>query len=245
MEKSRKRKGLLRRTRTRFENLADSPLFTDRVADLLAGRVRNLAAQTDWTIEGRDGLAAEVAAGQPVIMALWHGRLPMSPSGWDPEWGPICVVTSSARPGRMVGSIMKRFGLGTMPMRDRKSNTSASLQVARMTRDGCSIGFAVDGPIGPKRLAKSVPIDWSRLTGCPIWLYTNSFERFRQLPGWDRPLVPKGRTRGCMLYRRWDVEVPKRLDPETREALRQRLQTDLDALTQEADQMMGHPKLVN
>ena len=114
-----------------------------------------------------------------------------------------------------------------------------------MTRDGVSLAFAVDGPEGPARLAKSVPVDWTRLTGCPIWLYTYSVERHWSLRSWDRMAIPKPGGKGCMIYRQWDAEVPKRLEETQREALRARLQADLDALSLEADRMMGHDRPIN
>ncbi|PRY24308.1 hypothetical protein CLV78_103174 [Aliiruegeria haliotis] len=235
-----------KRIRRRVESVLDSEAITGTATTLMARHIRRVCSRIDWTHVGRDDLAAEVRSGQPVIMALWHGRLAVAPNGWDPDWGRLCVVTSAARPGRMVGGVMQRFGLETMPMRDRKSNTATSLQVARMARDGVSMGFAVDGPEGPARIAKSVPIDWARLTGCPIWLYSNSVERYRILPKvWDNMFSPKPGGRGVMLYRKWEVEVPKRLDDSTRECLRQKLQDDLDALSLEADRMMGHPDRIN
>ncbi len=234
-----------KRVRKRLEAIADSKQVTGAATRMIARHIRRLYDRTEWTFHGRDEMQAEVTQGQPVIVVLWHGRLTMAPKGWDPSWGPFCVVTSAARPGRMVGRIMQKFGLETLPMRDRKSNTGASLQVARMYRQGVSMGFAIDGPVGPAHTANTVAIDWARLTGAPIWLYTNSVERYRTLNAWDRLAVPKPGGRGCMLYRRWDAKIPKRMDNGTREALRRKLETDLDALSSEADMMMGHDTPIN
>lgn len=235
----------IKRLRKRLEAVADSAAVTGAVTSLVTRQIGRRHARTRWEYDGRDELAAQVASGQPVIMALWHGRLAMSPLGWDLGWGPFCVVTSSARPGRLVGMVMERFGLSTLPMHDRKSNTGTSLQVARMMRDGVNIGFAVDGPMGPARIAKSVPIDWARLTGAPIWLYSNSVEQYRTVGSWDRLVVPKSGGRGVMMYRRFEAEIPKRIDAETREALRLKLEADLNALSLEADRRMGHDGLIN
>lgn len=231
--------------RRRLETVLDSEAVTGTATRLIARRLRRLHDRTEWSHEGRDALLAEVRAGQPVIMALWHGRLAMGSLGWDPAWGPLCVVTSSARPGRAVGRVMQQFGNESMAMRDRKSNTATSLQVARMTRSGISLAFAVDGPEGPAHVAKSVPIDWARLTGCPIWLFSYSVERYWRANSWDRIVVPKPGGKGCMIYRRWEAGIPKRLDPPQRETLRLRLQADLDALSLEADRRMGHPDPLN
>lgn len=235
--------------RKKLEGVIDSDAVTGPATSLIEKRLRRLHDSTQWEYHGRNEIIAEVQAGKGVIFALWHGRLAMSVRGWDPAWSPFCVVTSSARPGRMVGRVMQRFGLDTMPMKDRsrrsKANTAAMLQVARAVRGGTTIGFAIDGPEGPARIAKPIPIDWARMTGAPIWLYTNSAERYRRIKLWDRMYLPKPGGRGVMMYRRWDAEIPKKLDPDTREALRLKLQRDLDALTLEADHLMGHDRPIN
>lgn len=231
-------------TRKRLERVLDSEAITGSACRMVARNTRKLYDNTEWTFEGRDEIAAEVRAGTPVIIALWHGRLPMSTFGWDPAWGRFCVVTSTARPGRMVGRIMEHHHLETLPMRERKSNRSASLKVARMAREGVSFGFAVDGPLGPARKCKPIPIDWARLTGAPIWLYTNSFERFRRFKSWDNMVAPKSGGRGLMLYRRFGP-VPKRIDDIHRDAYTNRLQSELDEMTNEADRRMGHATPLN
>lgn len=236
---------LEKRIRKRLETVAAGDAVSGTAARLLAGQIERLWRRTDWEFHGRDEVIEAVSGGKPIIFALWHGRLMMAARGWDPAWSPFCVVTSAAIPGRLVGRVMKRFDLGTMPMNEKKANTGASLQVARMVRSGTTIGFAIDGPLGPRRVAQAMPIDWARLTGAPIWLFTNSVERYRLMGSWDRLMLPKPGGRGVMMYRKWDVEVPKRLDPGTREALRIRLGEDLDALTLEADRRMGHDGLIN
>lgn len=234
-----------RRIRKRLEQAAASDAVSGPLARLVAGRIDRLYRQTTWEFDGRDDVIAAVSGGKPIIFALWHGRLAMSARGWDPAWSPFCVVTSAQIPGRLVGRVMRRFDLDTMPMKIKRTNTAAALQVARMVRSGTTIGFAIDGPEGPKRIAKPIPIDWARLTGAPIWLYTNSVERFRRLPGWDDMLLPRPGGRGVMMYRKWEVDIPKKIDVEMREALRLKLQQDLDALTLEADRRMGHAGLIN
>lgn len=236
---------LEKRIRRRLDAIATSDAVSGTASRLIAGHIEKLYRRTEWEFDGREDVIEAVSGGAPIIFALWHGRLPMSARGWDPSWSPFCVVTSAMIPGRIVGRVMRRFGLDTMPMKIKRANTAASLQVARMSRAGTTIGFAIDGPEGPARVAKPIPIDWARLTGAPIWLYTNSVERYRTLNSWDNMLLPRPGGRGIMMYRKWDTEVPKKMSQETREALRAKLQADLDALTLEADRRMGHEGLIN
>jgi hypothetical protein len=237
-------KPLLRRLRRRIDRIAAAPFLVEGAANLVAARLRAWHRSIDWTVEGAEGLAALRARGQPAIIAIWHGRLAMSPWIWRAEWGRVCTLTSAAPPGRVVGAVQARFGIETLPMRDRGSNLGVSMQAARLVRKGVSIGIASDGPLGPPRILKPVPVEWSRLTGAPVWLWTYSVERNRHMAAWDRMLLPRGGGAGVMLYRPWDVTVPKRLDPAGVEALRLRLQTDLDALTLSADRAMGHPGIL-
>ncbi|WP_068108952.1 lysophospholipid acyltransferase family protein [Tropicimonas marinistellae] len=237
---------LSKRVRKRVETMIDSPAISGPICRVISRNLRARADNIEWSYEGRDALAAEVQSGQAVIMVLWHGRLPAAPIGWDTNWGKLCVVTSAAPPGKMVGRVMQQFGHDTIRMRDRKANRAAVMQVARMARGRTSIGFAADGPLGPARKAKSVPIDWARLTGAPIWLYSASYERFRCIEkSWDRMAMPVSGGRGIMLYERWDAEIPKRMDADCREKLRLKLEDDLNALTLRADQRVGHSGLIN
>lgn len=236
---------MLKQARRKIDAAISSPAIAGPVSRLITGHLRSRLDRTQWTRDGNVELGEHVRGGNGVIMVLWHGRLPAAPMGWDHDWGKLCVVTSAAIPGRMVGRVMENFGHDTIPMRDRKANTGTSLQVARMVRSGTSIGFAADGPLGPARKAKSVPIDWARLTGSQIWLFTASFRKYSRLNAWDRMALPVSGSDGVMLYRRWQAEIPKRLDPALRETLRAKLEDDLNALTLEADRRMGHETLIN
>ena len=74
-----------KRVRNRLEALADSRAVTGTATTLVARHIRTLHERTRWEYDGQEALKDHLASGQPVIMALWHGRLCMSAQGWDPE----------------------------------------------------------------------------------------------------------------------------------------------------------------
>jgi len=234
---------LLRTVRRPLDKLADHPRLLDAAARLIVQQITRRQAGTDWRMEGQDALAAALAEG-PVIVATWHGRLAMSPWLWRPDWGPVASLTSSARPGRIVARVHNAFGIDSVPMHDRKDNRAASMHAARLVRNGRSLAFACDGPLGPARRMPRGPLDWARLTGAPIWLWAYSVEAFTRLPTWDRMVVPKGRGKGIMLYRKATSPVPKRASDAEIDALRAHLEAELNALTQEADRAMGHRDII-
>ncbi|MEE4117420.1 MAG: DUF374 domain-containing protein [Paracoccaceae bacterium] len=215
-----------------------SPAGQALPAALIAAHLRRAFGRTDWLLEGRDALADEARAG-PVVLALWHGRLMCAARFWDTGWGPLTTLTSQQYPGRLAGQALRRFGLATRAMHDRRPNRGESLALAREMRGGMSIGVAVDGPLGPARKAKTVSLDWARLTGAPIWLVGFSATRFWQMDSWDRLVVPRAGGRACLLYRRFGT-VDKRATAEVLEAERARLEAELDAVTGAADRRMGH-----
>ena len=71
---------------------------------------------TRWTLEG-EAHVAPYLAGQPVIAAFWHERLPLMPKLWDMtaarRSGGIVrmyVLVSQSRDGRFIGAVL----LGTL-----------------------------------------------------------------------------------------------------------------------------------
>jgi hypothetical protein len=225
--------------RKRLARAVASPAGQALPAALIAAHLKRAFARTEWIVEGRETLAEEARAG-PVILALWHGRLMCAARFWDTRWGPLTTLTSQQYPGRLAGQALRRFGLATRAMHDRRPNRGESMALAREMRAGMSIGVAVDGPLGPAREAKTVPLDWARLTGAPIWLVGFSATRFWQMDSWDRLVVPRAGGRACLLYRRFGT-LDKRATVEALATSRMRLQAELDDVSEAADRRMGHP----
>ncbi len=231
------------RLRRRAERWLATPAAQALPAALLAAHLRQATRRTAWQDEGRAELAHEVRQGQGVILVAWHARLACTARVWDTGWGPLTTLTSQQYPGRLAGQVQRRFGLDTCAMHDRRPNLPLTRALLRGMRAGRSLAIAADGPLGPARVAKSVPLDWARLTGAPIWLVGYSLTRFRQLDSWDRLILPRAGGEGVLLYRRWGT-IARDTSPEAMEAARARLGADLDAVTEEADRRLGHPGLV-
>ena len=220
------------------KRIANSGWLNRAVTGLFAGYIRLAHRTTRWNIEGHDDLAAALEADTSVILVLWHQRIAYSPYMFDFSRGRILSLTSNARAGRLAGQIQARFGFETVPFNSKTANLAASRQVVRMIRDGYSIGIAADGPRGPARVAKTVPIEWARMTGRPVFLVTFSTNRFWQWSTWDSMVFPCPFARGRMVFERWSTPVPRRLDADGTEALRAALETDLTRLTEQTDARM-------
>jgi len=202
---------------------------------VFAAYLRTAWKTTRWRFEGIDELRKTLTEDGPVVVVLWHERIAYSPLAFPARDFPICSLTSNARAGRFAGQVQAAFGFRTVSMDSRRGNINASRNVMRMMREGVSIGIAADGPQGPARVMKSVPIEWARTSGRPIYLLSYRVGRARRTKSWDRLIVPGLFTNGTVAFRRWDHVIPRKSDAEMREAARLQLERDLTAFTDETD----------
>ncbi len=218
--------------------IADSPVLNRGIEAAFAGWIRLAFATSRWEREGFEEMDAALREG-PIIFCVWHQRLVMAPYMFDQELGRFCSLTSSARAGRLVGGILGRFGFDTVPMSSHKRHVALSREVLRRIDAGFTIGIAVDGPRGPAREAKTVPIVWARSSGRPIFVLSWSARRTIKLPIWDKTMIPLPFSRGVLRCRRWEQEVPRKVTPAQTETLRQQLEAALNDITDATDQATG------
>lgn len=215
--------------------IADNQRVNAWVEGLFARYIGFAVRTSRWEYEGFDALEETLRNGTPIIFCIWHQRMMLAPWMFDSSLGKFCTLTSSARAGRMVGQILARFGFETIPMSSHKRHVALSREVLRRMEAGFSIGIAVDGPRGPHRHASEVPLQWARVTGAPVFVFSYSCRKAVFLPLWDRNMLPVPFTRGKLICREWTQTVPRKTDADQTEQLRQSLEDALNAVTDDAD----------
>lgn len=208
------------------------------IATTFAAYLRFAFATTRWRYDGVDALEADLNTERSVIVACWHQRIMYSAAAWRVTQRPLAGLHSQSHAGRLAGAIQHRLGLHSIAMHDKKSNRATSLAVARMMKNGTSLGLAADGPLGPARQLNPAVIEWARLTGKPIWLQAFAVRRGWFWKTWDKTLFPLPFTRGAIAYVRAKTVVPRKLAPGDMERLTCDLAAELDALTLTADRMV-------
>jgi lysophospholipid acyltransferase (LPLAT)-like uncharacterized protein len=219
--------------------IADSAWFNRSVEGLFAAYIRFAHRTSRWQRSGFGPMDQALKDGDPVIVVLWHQRLMMSPYLFDASRGKMCTLTSGARAGRLAGKVQARFGFETIAMSSHKRHIALSREVLGRIRDGYSLGIAADGPRGPARVASGVPLIWARASGKRVFVVAFGARRVIRLPTWDRMMLPAPWTRGVLMCREWEETVPRKASDEETEALRARLETALDRITDEADRAVG------
>jgi lysophospholipid acyltransferase (LPLAT)-like uncharacterized protein len=201
-----------------------------RMADLVFfALIKLIGGTTRWQIEGRENWEA---AGKTPIYALWHNRVFLATHFLRHRR--IVVMTSQSFDGEYIARFIKRFGFGTARGSSTRGATSAFVQMVRLMRAGCPTAFTVDGPKGPRYIAKMGPVRLARKTGQPILPFTITARRYWEVKSWDRFQVPLPFTRALISFAS-PIHVASDADQDALEAKRDELQISLEAVNRRGD----------
>jgi lysophospholipid acyltransferase (LPLAT)-like uncharacterized protein len=104
----------------------------------------------------------------------------------------------------------------------------------RLMRAGCPTAFTIDGPKGPRYVAKMGAVLLAKKTGNPILPFTITADRFWEAKkSWDRSQVPKPFSHAKVLIAP-PISVPANADEALLNAKRDELQNALDELNSSA-----------
>ncbi|MEK9722900.1 MAG: lysophospholipid acyltransferase family protein [Rhodospirillaceae bacterium] len=199
--------------------------------------IRFVHATGRWRTER--GAAAEQFwnDGRPFILAFWHGRLLMMPYCWRRDV-PIHMLISQHRDGQLIARTVSHFGIQTVAGSSSKGGAQALRAMVKALAAGECVGVTPDGPRGPRMRASDGIVSVARLSGVPILPATYSTAGGRVLGSWDRFLVARPFSRGVIVWGE-PLSVPRDADAEGVEAARRELEARMNAITAEADRLVG------
>ena len=136
----------------------------------------------------------------------------------------VRVMSSDSFDGEYTGRIMQKFGFVKVRGSSSKGAVRALIGMRRALEDGYTVAFTIDGPRGPRSVAKPGPVMLARATGAPMVVFHIAFDRAWVLNTWDRAMIPKPFCRAFMRISR-AIPVPPEGDQEQ---FRAELQAALD-----------------
>jgi len=215
----------------RFEPLGKYSLrdrMLIRIADVVFYLAIKLIGSTiRWEIEGEGALSNVIAAGRQPIYCLWHDRI-FGGTFFLRDRG-IVVITSQSLDGEYIARFLKRFGFGTIRGSSSRGGVKALVEMIRHMRRGLSMAFTVDGPRGPRYVAKTGAIVLAKKTGNPIVPFSVECARYWTINSWDRMQIPKPFTRARFMTAA-AIEVPAEIDDAEVEDKRLELERTLESL---------------
>jgi hypothetical protein len=194
--------------------------------------IRIIGRTIRWQSEGDAHLEAIYKSGQRAIYTCWHGRI--FPATYYFRNRGIAVMTSMNRDGEAIAQCIERFGYTAPRGSSSRGGLRALAEMAREIRRGRDCGFTIDGPRGPKYVAKEGPILLALKTGAAIFCFHISVKHRIQLKSWDEFQIPLPFTRALVLQAE-PIWVPPGSSAAHLRDLHQQMQATLDKLMKEGD----------
>ena len=209
-----------------------SDLRSQMLAGVGAGFIRALAVTWRYRTLRPELLEAARAHHPAVIFCFWHGRL--LPLVWAHRNRGARVLASEHRDGELLGQALRWLGFGHVRGSSTRGGARALRELARSVNGGFDLGLTVDGPRGPRHVAKPGAIEVARLTGAAVLPITSASARHYRFVSWDEFELPLPFTRVAMAYGA-PVFVPRDADAAGIEEKRRQLEQTLREITEDAD----------
>jgi lysophospholipid acyltransferase (LPLAT)-like uncharacterized protein len=175
---------------------------------------------------------AEENGGLPIYV-FWHDRIFLTTYWWRKRR--IVVMTSQSFDGEYIARFIQRFGYGAVRGSSTRGGVGAIIEMARLMSDGCTTAFTIDGPRGPRYVAKKGAVLLAKRSGHPIVPVTMALEHYWTIRSWDRFQVPKPFTR-ARVFVAPPIYVPADADEALQDAKHNELQQTLDNLNHQSDE---------
>lgn len=198
--------------------------------------IRIIGKSLRWQAVHWDALESVHKRGKRLILAFWHGRI-FTASYYFRRRG-IVVMTSRNRDGEFIARVIQRLGYEAARGSSSRGSLGAALEALRALKNGKDIGFTMDGPRGPRYVAKPGAAFMAWKSGNPVVPFHVAAEKKWTLRSWDHFQIPRPFSRALVL-----IGDPIYIDPATRKeeiaAYEARIQHELDALRDRGDRWWG------
>ena len=94
-------------------------------------------------------------------------------------------MTSRSFDGEYIARFIQRFGYGAVRGSSTRGGVGAIVEMARLMRAGCTTAFTIDGPKGPRYVAKMGAVLLAKKSGHPIMPVTMALRSYWKIPSWD------------------------------------------------------------
>ena len=172
----------------------------------------------------------------PGIYPFWHRCV--LPATWLFRNRDIGVLTSLSRDGEYIARVIRRFGFVPVRGSSSRGGPRGLLEMETMLNAGGAVAFTIDGPRGPRYVAKRGPVMLSRMSGVPIVPFYVAVERAWVLKTWDAMMTPKPFSRVHVWVGR-KIFVPPDADDAAMNRHHAEMQASLERVTAFAEEQFS------
>jgi len=196
------------------------------IAALVYSVIRVLGPTLKFEVLGWHHAEKQYAAKGSCVFAFWH-RVIVPITWWARDRG-IVVLNTTAFDGQWTRKVIEWFGFGTAQGSSSRGGLRGLAVMARRIEEGKDCAFTIDGPRGPRYVAKPGPVMLARKTGAPIIVFHIGVNRGRTFENtWDHFLLPKPFARAVILFSP-PIFVPRDASVELMDAKHAEMQKELE-----------------
>jgi lysophospholipid acyltransferase (LPLAT)-like uncharacterized protein len=129
------------------------------------------------------------AGGKIPIYVFWHNRIFAGTYFFRNR--EIVVITSQSFDGEYIARFIQRFGYGAARGSSTRGGVSALVELIRVMRKGKPAAFSIDGPKGPKYVAKAGACLLAKKTRNPMMPFVVETKNYWEVKSWDQLQIPK------------------------------------------------------
>jgi lysophospholipid acyltransferase (LPLAT)-like uncharacterized protein len=164
----------------------------------------------------------------PGIFPFWHRCV--LPATWLYRNQHPAVMTSSSLDGEFIARVISRFGFIPVRGSSTRGGQRALLEMNQLLAEGHAVAFTIDGPRGPRFVAKKGPVLLAKMSGAAITAFYVAVDRAWVLKSWDALMIPKPFSRIYVRFAR-KIFVAPDCDEAALERHHSEMQAALDRIT--------------
>lgn len=194
--------------------------------------IRLICATLRW--ETKEALSTDSirAAGRQMILTFWHGRIFMATYFFRNRG--IVVMTSRNRDGEYIARVIQRFGYGAARGSSSRGSHQATVECLRAMKSGRDLGLTIDGPRGPRYVAKPGAAYLAKKSGNPVVPFNIAVEKKWVMRSWDHFQIPMPFSRAIVLVGN-PIYVDADTTREQMQIIEAHIQRSLDELRDRSD----------
>lgn len=173
---------------------------------------------------------------KPVIYSFWHRAV--FPAAWLWREQGIAVMVSRSFDGEYIARIIEKLGFVAVRGSSSRGGGEALRRMKAELEKDASVAFTIDGPRGPKYVAKPGPVLLARSSGLPMSAFYVALSDAWVLKTWDEFMIPKPFSKALARIGAKMVVPEKANEAEIRE-WHARLQEALERVTKFAEENVG------
>jgi lysophospholipid acyltransferase (LPLAT)-like uncharacterized protein len=178
----------------------------------------------------------DVTFEKPVIYSFWHRAI--FASAWLWRKTGIAVMVSRSFDGEYIARTIEKLGFVAVRGSSSRGGAPALLGFKSQLEQGNLVAFTIDGPRGPKYMAKPGPVLLSRSTALPMAAFYVAISDAWVLNTWDALVIPKPFSKSLVRFsaKMW---VPENADQTQMTEFHEQLQAALERVTSFAEANVG------